>query len=65
MRIDQVTKYRCDGCGAESTSTHGWASLIPLLGGLHGGYAMQIGTQHPDYCGQCLKKMREAVATRT
>lgn len=61
MRIDQVTKYRCDGCGREAATTYGWASLTPLIAGMTGGYNFQTGIQYPDYCDGCLKTMREAV----
>lgn len=57
-RIEQVTKYRCDGCGTESKSTIGWYTLhysqgINLVWG-----AIQNGE---DYCSFCVGKMRQAV----
>jgi hypothetical protein len=32
MRIESITRYRCDGCGREETTTQDWASLMPRNG---------------------------------
>jgi hypothetical protein len=54
--------YRCDGCGVEAFSTHGWSSLIPLLTGQSAVTVLvNSDLQHPDYCERCCNKIRDAV----
>lgn len=64
MRIEQVTKYRCDGCRAEQANPIGWCSLMPMMAG---GMTMTVGGAvsgaiSSDYCPECIKIMRSAVA---
>lgn len=65
MRIEQITVYRCDGCGTEAASTLGWCSLIPLLAGQSSlTVVCNSNMQHPDYCGNCVTRMRGAFARK-
>ncbi len=59
MRIEQITKYRCDGCGYEATSPYDWRSFVMLGSGMF----LIAGSHSPsqDYCSSCVTKMKEAV----
>lgn len=61
MRIEQVTKYRCDGCESEHPYPAGWVSVVPMQVGT---VTMTIGGKinTEDYCSECIKKMRDALS---
>jgi hypothetical protein len=61
MRIDSVTKYRCDGCGDEQQNPHSWRTMMPLMAGT---YTMRIGSgvsPGSDYCLKCVETMLTAI----
>jgi hypothetical protein len=61
MRIDSVTKYRCDGCHTEASNPCGWYQFIPLLSGTWTtAVAGNIPSSNKDYCNDCANKMRKA-----
>lgn len=61
MKIETLTKYRCDGCGHEQTAPHGWQSLVPLMvSGM--AVSMVAGSTYAcDYCATCIETMRASV----
>ena len=60
MRIDSVTKYRCDGCGDEQQNPYSWRIMMPLRVGsftLIAGHDSSGG----DYCLKCVETMLTAI----
>lgn len=61
MRIERVTKYRCNGCGEEEQNPSGWITFRPLMvGQMTATFGGNIAGE--DYCRSCVEKMRFAVA---
>jgi hypothetical protein len=58
MRIESVTKFRCDGCGKEETNISGWRMMQVLSFSKDPVYRRDDG---PDFCPDCLKVMLEAL----
>jgi hypothetical protein len=59
MRIEQVTRYRCDGCATEVTSPIGWKNLRPLLTGtMTLAFGDSVGQ---DFCQTCVERMLTAL----
>lgn len=63
-RIEQVTKYRCDGCGAENSQPAGWVQIV-TVGSLSGSFITLAvgapGTAGEHYCVTCIRDMREFI----
>lgn len=59
MRIEHLTKFRCDGCGREDTNPFNWVSVGIMAGGQ---FRMVTGpSMSEDYCADCIAKMRAVV----
>ena len=59
MRIDTVTKYRCNGCGDEKSNPAGWMNFAILH--VSGPMVFTAGTSiSEDYCAECVAIMRGA-----
>ncbi len=61
MKIETMTKYKCDGCGQEQTVPSGWVSIHPLMVAGRD-YAMTTGGMSCDYCSECDDRMRAALS---
>lgn len=59
VKIDQVTKYRCDGCAVEQQNPNGWMQFTPLRADQ---FMLTIGDSlaGEHYCPECVGRVREA-----
>ena len=61
MRVEAVTKYRCDGCSKEDQCPSNWVTIRPRVGTSQSypvdGMITDL-TQSEDYCFHCMALMR-------
>ena len=60
MKIESITKYRCDGCGVEEASPSDWQSMVQLTPFV-AIITYPTTRSATDYCKNCVTQMRNAV----